>query len=420
MTKKGVDIMLDMNIDNFFDVAFSSLYTEASSTTKSSKVFITRFGPRIEAILSTPAGSNKFKKLVGEFIDRNGPKLLIPGPTYQILFTPEEKLKYYTLFKISEAELNEAINEVTKAMNAESNWRLIRGNPIFVLFTLAICIYQKLKNESGINIACAILVLSMYPSMFSVFFKFPPNPAIMNYTIDNLTNKFAIKKSDHLFDMLTKMVRTGYEFHKKNLATGEDAKIIAFILRVRNDFKSAMKKITNEFMQNHAQGKGLYVQSDSYSDNQMADLENDTNKVASVANKVAMGLAVDGPDSTLAAAAATASGVSVNDFRNYLSFVCDAKHSEEISEMAERIMVTFLYEGRKKIDEIHTRDFLSFSVSLYKKSNSKNENVDAVKKILDKWVKEVGVSAMYSRVATLVNYKKAFYVFMIFSIQKYA
>ena len=83
-------------------------------------------------------------------------------------------------------------------------------------------------------------------------------------------------------------------------------------------------------------------------------------------------------------------------------------------------MAAFLYEGRHKIDDIHTKDFLTFSIGLYKKSNSKNKNVDAVKTILDNWTKEIGLSAMYSRVATLVNYKKAFYVFLIFSIQKYS
>lgn len=406
------------DLDNFFDNAIAELYTEATNV--KSKIFMESFGPRVEAILSSPSGSNRFKKYVGEFVDRNGAKLLIPGPTYQILFTPEEKQRYYNLFKISEEELKDKIKEVTTALNDQSSWLLIRNNPIFILFTVVICVYTKLKNQSGVNTACAVLVLSMYPSMFSVFFKFPPNPAVMNYTIDNLTNKFAIKKSDHLLDMLTKMTLTGYEFHKKNLMSGEDAKLLNFIIRVRNDFKSAMKKITNEFMQNHRQGKGIYTVQDSYGDNQIADVENDSNKVATISDRVAMGLAVDGPDSTFAAAAATTAGVSVNDFRNYLTLICDAKHSKEISAACGYIMAAFLYEGRHKIDDIHTKDFLTFSIGLYKKSNSKNKNVDAVKTILDNWTKEIGLSAMYSRVATLVNYKKAFYVFLIFSIQKYS
>lgn len=406
------------DLDNIFENAVSELMTEA--TNSKSKVFMETFGPRVEAVLKSPAGSNRFKKYVGEFVDRNASKLLIPGPTYQILFTPEEKQRYYNLFKISEDELKEKIQEVTTSLNDKSSWLLIRNNPIFVLFTLVICVYTQMKNQSGVNTACAILILSMYPSMFSVFFHFPPNPAIMNYTIDNLTNKFAIKKSDHLFDMLTKMTLTGYEYHKKNLMTGEDAKIFAFIIRVRNDFKSAMKKITNEFMKNHREGKGIYTVQDSYGDNQVADVENDSNKVAAIADKTAMGLAVDGPDSTFAAAAATTAGVSVNDFRNYLTLICDAKHTKEIAEACGYIMAAFLYEGRHNTDDIHTKDFLTFSIGLYKKSNSKNKNVDAVKTLLDKWTKEIGLSAMYSRVATLVNYKKAFYVFLIFSIQKYA
>ena len=406
------------DLDDYLENAFLSIYTEATNT--KSKIFMETFGPRVEAVLGTTVGSNRFKRYVGEFVDRNGGKLLIPGPTYQVLFTPEEKQRYYNLFKISEEELKEKIKEVTTMLNDTSSWLLIRNNPIFILFTIVICVYTKLKNQSGVNTACAVLILSMYPSMFSVFFKFPPNPAIMNYTIDNLTNKFAIKKSDHLLDMLTKMTLTGYEFHKRNLMTGEDAKILAFIIRVRNDFKSAMKKITNEFMQNHKQGKGIYTVNDSYEDNQVADVENDSNKVATIADRVAMGLAVDGPDSTFASAAATTSGVSVTDFRNYLTLVCDSKHTKEISSACEHIMAAFLYEGKKSIDDIHTKNFLTFSLALYRKSNSKNSNVEAVKNILEKWTKEIGISAMYSRVATLLAYKKAFYIFLIFSIQKYS
>ena len=110
----------------------------------------------------------------------------------------------------------------------------------------------------------------------------------------------------------------------------------------------------------------------------------------------------------------------MTDFRNYLTLICDAKHTKEISSACEHIMAAFLYEGKKSIDDIHTKNFLTFSLALYRKSNSKNSNVEAVKNILEKWTKEIGISAMYSRVATLLAYKKAFYVFLIFSIQKYS
>ena len=56
--------------------------------------------PVIEAILKTPDGDRRFRKIIGEFIDRNNAKLHTAGPQYMIAFTDRDKQNYYDLFKL--------------------------------------------------------------------------------------------------------------------------------------------------------------------------------------------------------------------------------------------------------------------------------------------------------------------------------
>ena len=44
---------------------------------------------------------------------------------------------------------------------------------------------------------------------------------------------------------------------------------------------------------------------------------------------------------------------------------------------------------------------------MYKKSNTKNENIVKIKTIIDKWLDEVGLTSKTMRTATIVNFRKA-------------
>ena len=322
-----------------------------------------------------------------------------------------DKKDYFDLFSIDENEIKNMIKEIVSNINNKADWKLLTNNPIFTLFYCCIS-YATIKNDKSLIVnSLAILALAMYPSIFTKYYTYEPNPAVMAYTIDNLSNKFTIKKEKHIFGNLTRTMNQSWTFHKNSIIDMSDKSCIDFIMRVRNDQNSFMKKIRNEYQDNHNKGLGIYQTVDSYEDEKNADVETNTSKVDITTTNIVMKILINGVDIKLAEAAAKSSNVSVIDCRNYLNEIVTDSRREEMKSLIESII--FLYQNKKDISDINTRDFLNFGLGIFKKSNSKESNVLNIKTILDKWGKEIGLNAQYTRDATITDYKRAIFTFFV-------
>jgi hypothetical protein len=336
-----------------------------------------------------------------------------------IPFTDNDKELFLHLFGLSIKEVKTIVNKALNEVNDQGRWLLIKNNPIFIVFYFVIKYYTIKKDSKGVNTALAIFALANYPSIFTKYFKFEPNPGVMQYTIDNLPNKFTIKKTNHIFGTLMARMLNSWGFHKEKFKVSSDADIIAFIQRIRNDQNSFMKKIANVYMDNHAKNLSVYVTTDKFDDNAIVDVENDSNRVESVTNKIMSALLINGIDLRLAEASAKTSNVSVSETRNYLHSIVVEHRNDELKSMIESIIFLYLYEDNKPINDINSKDFLEFSLAIYKKTNSNNQNIKNIKGLLDKWSNEIGLEQSFTRKATLVDYKRAIYTFFVFTIQKY-
>ena len=199
--------------------------------------------PKIEAVLSTDQGKRNFNNIIGRYVSRNNDKLTTSGPQYLIPFTMKDKQEYFDLFSVSDTEVAALVDKITKQVNDKANWRLFKNNPIFFIFYCCIRYATLSKDAKLLNSALIAMALSVYPSIFAKYFRYEPNPNIMQYTIDNLSNRFIIKKSNHIFGTLTYSIQSSWKFHEKDFNRGADQDVIRFIQRIRNDQNSLLKKI---------------------------------------------------------------------------------------------------------------------------------------------------------------------------------
>ena len=129
---------------------------------------------------------------------------------------------------------------------------------------------------------------------------------------------------------------------------------------------------------------------------------------------------INGVDIPRCDAASKISEVSKIDLRNYLTNIQTERKSKEMMSFVESILFLYLYDGKYTIQDINSQQFLSFSIQLFKKTNSKDNNITNIKTILDKWGEDSGIYGKFARIATRVNYTKAIFLYFIMSIQKYA
>lgn len=416
--RKGYDIML------FDDIIESELgfIVEASS---SSYLTNEKLYPSIEKVLSTQSGNTKFKSLVNHFVDRNTQKLHTPGPQYLIPFTDVDKDAFFKLFDITSTDVvkivNEIITDIKKHQGSSSDFKLLKGNPIFWVLYCCIRYYTIHNDKKGLNNALIIYALSVYPSIFSKYFKYEvSNVAVMNYTIDNLSNKFIIKRTGNIFATLFYSINQSYEFLKKSITDGSDSEIIRFIQRIRNDQNSLIKKICDQYQKNFEKGNQLNIAKDVFDNNTVGDeTQNNSTEVQTITERIILPLITNGVDLNRTTLAAKLAQINASDLRFYLNKIISDRNSKDISDFIESILFLYLYLEAKNPNEINSSGFLVWASKLFRKTNSNDKNIYRIKTTLDKWAEDSGVHAKFTREASRVNYKRAIYFYFILSIQAY-
>lgn len=406
------------NAQDNYDI--EPMYFSEASSESLTYIIKDELYPKIDAVLSTDQGKRNFNNIIGRYVSRNNDKLTTSGPQYLIPFTMKDKQEYFDLFSVSDTEVAALVDKITKQVNDKANWRLFKNNPIFFIFYCCIRYATLSKDEKLLNSALIAMALSVYPSIFAKYFRYEPNPNIMQYTIDTLSNRFIIKKSNHIFGTLTYSIQSSWKFHEKDFSRGADQDVIRFIQRIRNDQNSLLKKIANAYQTNYKKGLFVTTQVDAYDDNINVDNVNNTNKVETLSNKIVLSMLTNGVDLRIADFASNAAQVSKLDLRNYISLIINEKESETMKEFISSILFLYLYTDSHEPDEIRSKEFIGYALQLFKKTNSKDKNVTNIKTTLDKWGTSSGIYRKFSRSATRVDYTKAIFMYFILSIQMYS
>lgn len=406
------------NAQDNYDI--EPMYFSEASNDSFTYIIKNELYPKIDAVLSTDQGKRNFNNIIGRYVSRNNDKLTTSGPQYLIPFTMKDKQEYFDLFSISDTEVAALVDKITKQVNDKANWRLFKNNPIFFIFYCCIRYATLEKDAKLLNSALIAMALSVYPSIFAKYFRYEPNPNIMQYTIDNLSNRFIIKKSNHIFGTLTYSIQSSWKFHEKDFSRGADQDVIRFIQRIRNDQNSLLKKIANAYQTNYKKGLFVTTQVDAYDDNINVDNVNNTNKVEALSNKIVLSMLTNGVDLRIADFASNAAQVSKLDLRNYISLIINEKESETMKEFISSILFLYLYTDSHEPDDIRSKEFIGYALQLFKKTNSKDKNVTNIKTTLDKWGTSSGIYRKFSRSATRVDYTKAIFMYFILSIQMYS
>lgn len=376
----------------------------------------------IFTVLDTPEGRRKYKRIQDEYINRNMDKLSTAGPMYLIVFGDNDQKAYFDLFGIKKEDVVAAIKKVTENTGVNSDFKFLRQNPILDVLYFCIRYFTLRKDEQGVNATLGIFALGIYWSKFTKYFPKGVIGPVMDYTIDNMTEKFMVKKCGNIFNTLMTSIKQSYDFHKKRFLQGGDDDVVAFLQRISNDQNSLMKKIANEYQKNYAAGNAVTTSNEDYDpDNPILDdVQNASTIVQNQVAKVTLPMISNGVDLVLAEAAARMSTISISDCREYLIKIMTQKNLPTLEKLVESILFLFIYTENRGVKDIKSQYFLVWAAALFRKTNSKDENLRNINFILEKWAEESGIYDRYKREASRINYKKGIFFYVILSIQKYS
>lgn len=373
--------------------------------------------PKVEKSLNNPENAKAFKSNIDRYMAKYIDCYTSIGPSIRPTITPTDVSNLLKIVGITEADVKECLKKVK---GRASEWKTF-SNPYNIAIVLSIRYFTIKKNEDQVNNGLLYLITHIYQWMFHKYYKFPPNEAIMAYTIANLSQRFKVKKFGTILAALTDITRTCYDTHKDRIVRCLDTDLIKFVNDVTSRINSFMKKLRNEFEENVKSGNYLQTDKDDYSDEHYYEADNDSFAIDRITNKVLTNLVVSGPDRKLVELAAKNSTVSVNVLQTSVMALISESHRDDIKRIIECLLSLYLNDNPDKsasIKDVGTNKFFVYCIKVYRQSNTTNKNIIEIKEILDRWIKELNLRSKVATVASLSNYRKAIFTFFVFTIEK--
>ena len=397
-----------------------------------SVVLRTKLYPLVEKALSKKENQKTYKEIIDRYMANNVSSYSTIGPSTKPVRAQSDVKQFVECLGLTEQLIRDTLSSIE---GNNPGWKTNRdgsitasswsnfNTPYNIGIVLSIRCFAKAHNEEGLNNGLLYLATNIYQFMFGKYYQYPPNEAVMAYTVANLSQRFKLKKSGTILAAIMDITQTCYNTHKSRIARGTDVDILKFINDATSRINSFMKKLRNEFGENIKNDNYLQSEHDDYSDEHFYEADNDSFAIDRITNKVLTNLVVNGPDRRLVELAALNSKVSVNILQTSVLTLISEDNREEIKQMIERLLSLYLTDNEDpeaSIKNVATDKFYVYCIRLYRQSNTNNKNIIEIKKILDKWVVDLDLRHKVSTVGTLGNYRKAIFVFFIFTIEKLA
>lgn len=379
-------------------------------------VILANIYPKVEQAFTSKDTQRKFMNIVASYVDRNVNRLSTAGPSKRTLFSDMERNKVYGLIDFDP----KSCKAIVKQSNyIKSSWKIV--NDPFNLIMMMILRFAKLNKLDQINqLAVTYLTLSMYPSLHYKYFKFEPNEAIMQYTINNLSNKFKVKQVGNILQALVDTTALADKTYDKFIRHANDKELTDYINAYKTRLNSLIKKIRDAFEKDYRSGNYMNTERDNEDETDFMMSDSNSLLIQRVVDQVALKLSINGPDSRIVDISAKMNQVSVNETRNTLNIITQNKEeSVNIRALCEAILYLYLFNGENHVSDLNGSKFLTFCLAVYKKSNTNDENVIKIKTILDTWIEKYSETYRKTqRVATVNNFRRALYTFFVFTIQR--
>ena len=379
-------------------------------------VILANIYPKVEQAFTSKDTQRKFMNIVASYVDRNVNRLSTAGPSKRTLFSDMERNKVYDLIDFDP----KSCKAIVKQSNyIKSSWKIV--NDPFNLIMMMILRFAKLNKLDQINqLAVTYLTLSMYPSLHYKYFKFEPNEAIMQYTINNLSNKFKVKQVGNILQALVDTTALADKTYDKFIRHANDKELTDYINAYKTRLNSLIKKIRDAFEKDYRSGNYMNTERDNEDETDFMMSDSNSLLIQRVVDQVALKLSINGPDSRIVDISAKMNQVSVNETRNTLNIITQNKEeSVNIRALCEAILSLYLFNGENHVSDLNGSKFLTFCLAVYKKSNTNDENVIKIKTILDTWIEKYSETYRKTqRVATVNNFRRALYTFFVFTIQR--
>ena len=383
--------------------------------------YLKKLYPKVEAILKTPSGRNKYKKCVSEFIQKRSASLYDTLPCSRILFGEPDAQELFTAMGIQKAEVTEVILQTY--YGNETNFSPKAAKDEFTV--LMICIIRYfMMNHMPKETELATIHLSFsgkfYPSLhYRSWNTVVPARHIMEYVVNNtLSVKYDIVSEGSVLGAVRKIGNTWNSTYRSRFQKFQDEDVVYIIQQLYSRIGSFMKNIASAYYDAWEQRDDLYIAyaSDSMEQDNFHLADSDSLRVGKIVESTVNYLTANGTDYALCRACSDIN-ITTKEMKSIMdSLLGDPKSMVKIKELIMLMVVSyFAYSGTKDKSIVNPK-FDTYSIA--PKPNAKQPELIRMQELVTELLSENSPAYIRrrSRIATRNSFEKALKMYFALSV----
>lgn len=380
---------------------------------------LNRLYPVVEETLSNPNNVKKLIKTIQKYADAHSDILNSVDMSQRLIFSDKDKNVIYEVTGLEPLVIAKAVKD---SPIIKSTWR-IATNPFYISCLLAARFFELKKKKPEMNAVIVYMSYVLYTTSHKGSFPYLPNKQIMDYTMNNLSNRYLIKQVGTIQGMIEHTVINAINGrYEKDLQECSDVYIKDILSALETRMSSVIKYIAQEYYKNHESGAYLFHEEDSEDENNYHISDNISYKIDRIVNLVSASIISEGFDySTCVRRAINLNpGSSSKKLEPMLRTIIQ-DDMESIKPMISDMLTLFIYKSTpgNSINDLRSSKFISESLQIYK-SNSQDEITTRIKDRLRKWIdmtsSKYGRNFISKGKTSLDTYRRSIYTCFVFKI----
>ena len=377
--------------------------------------------PLVKSKLDNKSIERKFISNIAQFFNAKSTQINDIAPYTNIYFNQSDLDKLFKSIDITEKEV---IDILSKCWFWDQDIRpKCTKEPYVEVLMCAIRYYIISNNIKYTEMITIYLLFSgkFYASIYSSLWRFPANPSIMDYVINNnLSDKYDLKKEGTVFKAIKKLANTYLDKYSKDIASRDhsDNDFKNNIQQLRDREKSFLGNIFTSYIEAAESKSYLNYETDNLDPDMFRITDNDSAKASRITES-AIGILTTQKVSREYCNNAHDSRVKSEQVQSILeNIILSDKNNIPQLKRVINIMICDFMSGNPGVP-VNSAAFLSYAITA--KPNTKNDLVIEMKNTILSWLEQDAVYRKRSATkATAISYYRSIVCYLAQVIMKAA
>lgn len=353
---------------------------------------------------------DKFKQVMTRFINKRTSMLNDTCPCDRITFLLDDLQDFYNTMGIDLMKVHDSLSKTYYYNIANFNPRYAKDEFVICMMCIIRILYTTKKTKE-LELACIYLAFSgkFYTSIhYGSFSKvnLVANRHIMEYVVNNkLSNKYDLKREGSVVKAVSSVCKTWISTYDDRLTDFDDEDVVYLVQQLHDRIKSFMINIASEFYKAYTNKEYMTFDSDNLSEDNYHLADNNMMRYDRYVQKAMSFITTHDVDYSICKLCSD-SNIKTDELKSILeSILSDNGNIKIVEELCSLLIVEYTQNVKDGLPS--DIKFITFTIA--PKPNSKNDNINRIKEILENWLDENSASyrKRKSRLATKNSYNKA-------------